>query len=341
MYRYIIFISIICWTNYLVGQEEKKKDLSVFDQARIYAFEENNFEKAINYTQEALNLSPKDSELSLFLAKLHFWSMDHSEASKVVEKVLDSNSHNYQAHKLNIDIFESQQLHHLAIEKINSALLNFPDDTQLRYRLAFNLSQDKRYSEAMDLTSELKDEDPKNEKVRKLHNEIKKKGSLNFLVAEYRHFFLDTKEQVLNFQTIQYGRNIKKTTILIGLASGKTNTTNKGLQYNLEMYNKLGEKYYSYVHFGFSGSDLFPTLRLNTAIYKSFSHNIEGSIYISLIQDNENSIRVVAPSLTKNFNNTSFTGSVNLINKSYENEATYRVRFRQYIVRNCIWQLFK
>lgn len=328
-----ITIIIFLIATQVAGQNTNLKsspELDVFQQAKVYAFEEENYTKALNYISEVIIDQPKNRELQLFKSRLLFWGMQHNNALVNIIEFLDENPLNLDAHNLLIDIYESQCLYDHAIEKCHAALYLIPDNLQLLFRLAYNQSQNEEYSEASKNCLFILEKDPHHKKAINLHKSIKSKLQQNFVVAEYRYFFLDTPEQSLNFYNIQYARKIKGTT-LIGIANMAKSYNDKGFQYNLEMYNDLGKKYYSYLHVGYSNSILLPELRMNAAIYKAMAYRMEGSIFLTIMKTDDQLIRVVSPSFTKNIGNSAFSITGNVINKSYDNELTYRARFRQYI----------
>jgi len=315
--------------TYMSGQSVVDNEQTIFQQARTYAFEDKNYEKAITLVQQETVKHPQDMELSLFLARLLFWNKQNLSAEKQTLTTLSATPDDYEVHKLLIDIYESQSMYEKSTAAIKNALVVFPEDKNLMYRLAYNLSKVEKFKYAKALTAKLLEDDPENAKLINLYKSIRTNSTKNFIFAEYRHHFLHTKEQLLNFKNLKYSRDINRTTLIAGISSGRS-IEHSGMQYSLEMYNDLGKKYYSYIHLAYSNSVLFPGYRLNSAIFKSFDHNIEGSVYISLIQSEGIPTRLVATSLTKNIKNSSFGGSVNVINKSFQNEITYRVRYRQY-----------
>jgi len=320
----------------LSGQTVKNSSVQVNDayqQARIYAFDEENYPKAIDYISEVLVQDPQNTEFQLFQNRLYFWGLQHEIALSNLNKFIEDNPHNLEAHNLLIDIYESQGIHNMAIEKCQTALKSVPQNLNLIFRLAYNQSQNEEFIEANNNCQFILSQDPSHKKAINLTKSIKPKLQKNFLITEYRYFFLDTPEQALNYYNLQYARKINRAT-LIGIVNMGKSFQDKGFQYVLEMYNDLGKEYYSYAHIGYSNSRLFPGLRINAAIYKAMSKRMEGSIFISILKSDDQLIRVLSPSLTKNIGKSAFTLTGNIINKSFKNEITYRARFRQYILNS-------
>jgi len=75
-------IKMLCFliSFQLSGQDFKEattQKLDVYQQAKVYAFEEENYTKAIDYISEALAEQPNNTELELFQYRLYFWGLQH------------------------------------------------------------------------------------------------------------------------------------------------------------------------------------------------------------------------------------------------------------------------
>lgn len=328
-------IQMLCFllSFQLSGQDFKEassQKLDVYQQAKVYAFEEENYTKAIDYISEALAKQPNNTELELFQYRLYFWGLQHELAQTNLTKFVQDNPSNLDAHNLLIDVFESRGLHKQAIKKCESALEVIPNNLNLIFRMAYNQSQNEEFIAADNNCQYILSKDPNHTKAINLRKTLKPQLEHNFLIAEYQYFFLDTPKQALNFYNLQYARRVKKTT-LIGKVNMAKSYIDKGFQYSLEMYIDLGKKYYSYSHISYSISDLFPELRINAAIYKAMANRMEGSVFITFIKADEQLIRVLSPSLTKHIGMSAFTLTGNIINEAYDTEITYRARFRQHV----------
>ena len=317
----------------LAQSTNSSNELNAFQQAKVYAFDEGNYPKAISYINELLTQEPSNADLELFLSRMYFWSTQHENAISSLTKFLKEHKLNIDAHNLLIDIYQSQGHYHKAIKGCQEAIDLFPENNDFVFRLAYNQSKIKDYKNAYANCKLVLEKDKEHQKALNLIESTKPHIQQNFILAEYRYFFLNTPDQALNFYNLQYARKVKNTTFIGMLNMGKS-LGKRGFQYNAEMYNKLGKKYYSYLHVGYSESTIFPDLRVNAAIYKAMPHDMEGSVFITLMKADGQYIRIISPSLTKNFGYSALSLTGNVISQSYETEITYRARFRQYISSN-------
>ncbi len=315
----------------MLSQSEQLSVYNTITEARRIATEEKDYTKAINLIHKRIEdeteVPTKDAEI--LAARFYFWNKQNLTAEVQTRKLLELYPDEYELHNLLIDIYESQKMYAKSTEAIKQALMLFPEDKKLMFRLAYNMNGNKEYRYAKVLTEKLLDEDPKNQKLKTLLNTIHVSSVKNFIFAEYRHHFLNEEQDKLNFQTIQYGRNFRESTFIGGFSSAKASSTS-GLQFFGEMYNKLNSKLYSYVHFAYSKSAMFPSFRLNSGLYRSLKYNMELSVYLSLIQQLEYT-RLVSLGLSKSINKSSFSATFNFINEAQHNDTSYRMRFRQYI----------
>lgn len=323
-------ILLIGFTCALSAQSATTQQNEAMKAARQLAFDNHDYDQAIDIIKTQLVQTPEDLEMNLFLSRVYFWSGKHENALNSIDTLLKLDANNYEAKVLRIDIYESSRQYARAGELIKKTLVDFPDNNELQFRLAYNYFLSENYKEAKDVIVVFLANNPDHIKGIDLDKQIAAKLRKNFVLASYQYFFLDDPEQSLNYQSIQYGRSFGKATIIGILNSGKSNA-GQGLQYGIEMYNDLGQKFYSYAHYSHSNSLLFPETKINLAIYKAMKFGTEASLFMSFLSIGETKIQVISPSLTKSINNTSLTGSLNIINKGFSNELTYRIRMRQHI----------
>ena len=323
-------ISLLLIASDLTAQTQVVQERDALEVAKQLAFSNRDYDKAIDIITTELVERPKDLEMNLFLSRVYFWSGKHQNALRSLDSISKIDANNFEAKVLRIDIYESSRQHIKASELIENTISDFPESNELFFRLAYNYFLSENYTKAKEAIVTFLQENKDHAKGQDLDKQISAKLRKNFVIGSYQYFFLDTPEQTLNFQSLQYARSFHGTTLIGMLNSGKS-SDGKGLQYGIEMYNDLGQKYYSYVHFSHSSSILFPKTRVSLAIYRSMKYNMEASIYLSFLSIGESQIQVISPSLTKSINNTSLTASVNIINKGFSNELTYRIRMRQHI----------
>ena len=268
----------------------------------------------------------------LYLARLYFWNRQMEPALENLDILFHTWPNDYQAHKLLIDIYESQNLYSSSHEKIQNALKIYPEDNKLRYRLAYNLYLQEKYEEARALTKSLVHSDPENKALKQLDSELASKLLNNFIQVEYRNFFLTQRDQRLDFQIYKYGRHFAKSTVIGQLISGRS-LDKRGLQTGLVLYKEIDKKTYSFFQVAYSTSDLFPDLRANAAVYLSMKKNFESSLFISYLKVNSDITTVLSPSVTKNIRRAALKATANIVNRDSKIELTYRLGYRQYLPR--------
>ena len=310
----------------LIGQEKTPID-TPYRQAQVLV-QNQQFNEAIEVIEQYAQTSVLDRDYELYLVRLYFWNKQSDIALEKLNNFLVTWPNDYQAHTLHIDIYESQDQYTLAYKQIQNAIALFPDDSKLKYRLAYNLYLQEDYEEAKKHTKVLVSAQPDNKYLTQLDSDLTSKLLKNFVQVEYRNYFLTQRDQRLDFQIYKYGRHIGKSTLIGQIISGRSNT-NRGIQTGLEYYRVIDKTTYSFFQIAYSPSELFPDLRINAALYFHLKRNFQSSFFISYLKVDQELTKVISPSLTKNIGLAAFSGTANIINRDSNIEVTYRVSYRQ------------
>ena len=325
----LLFLTSLIYSQASNGYGSEKSS-NIYETVRNLAFQQNDLAQALSLLDSEIIRHPKDLQLKIFKSKLYFWNNLNHEATTQLVKLLEINPDNYKAYNLLADIYETQGLFLIARDYLMTGLSYYHNDEQLLFRVAYNLQQTQEYKSALAYCKKVIKINDKNEKAISLKKVLDSKLNKNIIIAAYRNNFLNTTDQNLTFYNLQFGRKINKTTIIGGVQSTKTNQ-GSGLQYNLEMYNVLDDKFYTYVNFGFSNSTFFPTSKMSIAMYKTMNRNFEASFFLNLLKLEDATLRILAPSISKYHRNSMLTSTFNLISDGQETELTYRFRYRQFL----------
>ena len=101
---------------------------------------------------------------------------------------------------------------------------------------------------------------------------------------------------------VSYGRKTKLGTV-IARVNYVQRFGSDGLQYELDAYPKIGENFYGYLNYGFSGDGLFPNNRYGGELYHNFPNAFEGSIGFRLLDFGSSGVDIYTATFGKYIGN--------------------------------------
>ena len=148
------------------AQKQIPNDPRVFMLAGLMAEKSGNIPGAFEALQRSVSLAPDWGPGLLELALLHARQNQFAKAVETAEKVASLEPHNLQVLAGVVDIAHRAGHTEMAVRHLRRGLVLVPGDVQLRRLLARDLTQLQQFPEAVQLWSELLEQDPADTEAR-------------------------------------------------------------------------------------------------------------------------------------------------------------------------------
>ncbi|SDF76852.1 outer membrane protein, YaiO family [Pedobacter terrae] len=309
-------------------QQDEGKEV-LFEQAKKAAFDQKDYNKAIELTKRVLAKNPEVIEYTIFLGRLYTWSEKLDSARKTFRYVLEKMPAHEDATLAygNLEYWNSNPA--IALKIIEPGLRASPTSSSLLLLKARVLHSLNRAPEAGLVLSQLLKIDPKNSEARALANIIKEKSSLNKINLSYDYIYFDEQfEDPWQIASVGYARQTKLGAIGINLNYANRFNDN-GFQAELEAYPKISKTFYGYVSGAYSANKgVFPGYRASFSLFANLPSAFEGEVGVRFIHFSQtNTIYTLA--LGKYYKNylfnirTYLTPSKNNIAQAYSMNVRY------------------
>ena len=247
-----------------------------FLQARKESFENKNYSQAINLCNQALSIQPAYYDIAVFKGNLYSWMEQTDSARQVFQSVLAEQPSNKDA-LLAIALLEYRK-NHLpeALDYCNAGLQYYNHSNEFLLLKARTLSAQGKYKDAMAVNSEVLQSDSLNKDARALDNTLKDQSASNRIDVNYQYSYFDTKNKdPWHLGSIGYMRRLKS-----GSVNGTLNFANRfnnnGLQLELESYQHLSKRFYTYVEGAYALTDkVFPKYRGSFSLFANLPKSFE------------------------------------------------------------------
>ncbi|OYD45405.1 hypothetical protein CHU00_12230 [Sphingobacterium cellulitidis] len=311
------------------AQDSNLNSDELFQRARIEAFDNKDYPKAVNLAKVALAKSPDYTDISIFLGRLYTW-MDKIDSARIVFNQLDvkdvKDPDFYFAYG-SLEYWEDNYPQALTI--VNKGLLKDPKSMDLLLLKSKIANASKDYKSAKTTLDEILEIDPKNADARTLQIAIKEQVASNEVGINYNWMYFD-KQFDDNWHIL--GLSYKRGTP-IGSFIFRANLANKfgsnGTQFELEAYPRLSKMFYMYLGTGFSNSEgLFPKFRTAASLYANLPASFEAEVGFRQLKFTDN-VWMYTASIGKYYKNfwfnarTYLTPGENNISQSYAGTVRY------------------
>ena len=254
----------------------------MFKQARLAAFDDKDYVRAIALCQQALKKSPDYAEIRTFMGRLYTWSGQLPEAREQFSLVMKTDSTNKDALNAAADLEFWNDQPDQALIYCNTALRHYPTDSDLQLKKARILNALKLTTEAYAVVARLLQTHPDNADARALADRFKWAASKNMLSISYDYLYFDNKyndalhQSPWHLANIAYSRSTR-----LGSVTGQLNYANRfganGLQAEVDAYPHISKTFYSYLNVGLSGNEpVFPRFRAGFSLYANLPKGFEG-----------------------------------------------------------------
>jgi len=299
-----IFFSLNIFFSCLTGVLHAQVNTdSLFVQAKQYA-KSNDYAKAEKLCSDILAVK-EDGDVRFYLGLLYSWDGKYDDARKELKKVQETRpaSEEVILALANNELWSDNP--QAALDILNKALVNSPNNEEFLYLKAKALNNLKRYDEAIAVLEQLLKINPNNEKAKALLASIKVANMKNALMIDYIHDFVDNGT-MRHLAYLQYNRKTK-----IGTVIGRLNYANRfhteDLQLEADAYPSTGKHNYLYLNAGFSGAKLFPKYRFGAEFFQGLPKSFEASLGFRYLIFSSSDVNIYTGSVGKYWGNYWFS----------------------------------
>ncbi len=247
---------------------------TAFEKARELAFNKQR-KQAQDSLLFILTKYPDYLDIRSFLASTYSWDRNYKSARKEFSYVLKKNPKRKTdwIAAINNELWGKTPFN--ALELAANALEHYPDDADILYLRAKAEENSNNSEEALQTIKYLLITNPNNKKAEDYKTSLINALSFNTIgITSLVDLYSKNERDPMQYHTLKYGRQTK-----YGSITGKINYNRRfkktGIQYEVDMYPKITKGMYSYVSFGVSNTDLFPSVRYGAELYKSLPKGVE------------------------------------------------------------------
>jgi YaiO family outer membrane protein len=272
----IIFLCFITIQSY--SQDSTSSD-GLFQMARSAAFDEKNYPKAIELSKKALAISPRYTDIRIFLGRVYTWSDQYDSAKAAFEYVLDYSPENEDASAAYTDLEYRNDNNESALRIADNGLKHHPNSESLLVRKAKILYALRRYEESATVIDAILRLNKNNTEARALSERIREVRAKNRIGISYDFTSFDKQfADPWHIVSFDYGRQTR-----LGSFTARINYANRfkesGVQYEVDAYPRINKTFYSYLSFGYSGDvGVFPKYRAGASLYINLPESFEAEV---------------------------------------------------------------
>lgn len=261
----------------------------LYEKARSIAFEEEDYSRARDLIQQALQKQPNYTELWIFLSRLYAWDQLFDEARSELSSVLESSPENRDALAAVADVELWSGNYGEALEWSGKALALYPDAPEFiqRKALAYHglgdiSAAEKQYRQLLQIN-------PGHQRAKQYVGDVISKVLPNSATISFKHDQFTGDRDPWSFASFQYRRETS-----YGPVSFKTEYANRfssaGYQFSTDAWPVITEGLYANVSASFSRTNIYPNYRLGGSVYKTLPGGFETEAGIRYLNFNEDEV---------------------------------------------------
>lgn len=330
--RYIKLMALLLLiSNTAIAQDDLTPE-EIFRKARIAAYEEKDYSKAISLVKEAISKNPENTDYTVFLGRAYSWSGEADKAREIFDDVLQKQSRHEDAFVAYVSLEYWNQNHEKALDLVEDGLLVNSQSQELLLLKAKILRALKRYSEANTVINQLLKINPKLTEARSLGQSLISVAINNAIGARYDYVYFDKRfDDPWHLANIDYTRQTK-----IGLATARVNYANRfntgAAQFEIDLYPRFSNMFYAYINGGISDDRaIFPKYRTGFSLYANLPAAFEADAGFRQLNFINENIWIYTASIGKYYKNFWFNFRA-YITPSHSNVSqAYSLSGRYYI----------
>jgi YaiO family outer membrane protein len=277
------------------GQQKTNID-SLYSKAQEYA-KAKKYDKAEKICNDIL-LAGENGDARFYLGLLYSWDGRYDDARRELKAVHQTRpmSEEVVLARANNELWSDNPL--AALEILDKALAESPDNVEFLYLKAKALADLERYDEAIAVLEHLLKIDPANEKAKALLESLRIKRMKNALMLDYIVDFFDNQDP-WHLLYLQYSRKTPAGTFI-----GRTNYAYRfdddDFQVEADAYLNTGKSNYLYLNAGVSSAaKLFPELRTGAEWYQGLPKSFEASLGFRYLKFTSSDVMIYTGSIAK------------------------------------------
>ncbi|MGM0586903.1 MAG: YaiO family outer membrane beta-barrel protein [Bacteroidota bacterium] len=248
----------------------------LFSEARTLAYD-GKTERARVLLGEALKRAPEYTDVRLFLGRTYAWDGSYSKAREIYLQIINKHPEHQQTWLALAQVELWSKRYQEVLKLTGKASRKFPEDPDLVYLKAQALMALERFDEAQQVRAQLASLDPTHDKLDALRDQILHETQRNVISWITNGDFFSEYYDAGYETRLQYERKADWGAI-IGRINMASRFDQQGVQPELDMYPKLGDRMYAYLNYGYSGSDLYPQHRMGGELFRSNANGMEYSV---------------------------------------------------------------
>jgi len=299
----LVLFFFLSLSSYLKAQTTDE----LFKDARDAAFNGKQYDKAKRFALQALQKSPNDAEIEVFLGRVYAWNNQYDSARYHFSKILDNGATNEDASIAYAALEYWADHYEAAIKVCDQGLAAYPSSEALLLRKAKSLNGEKKTKEAGAITNQLIKTDPQDKAAAGLAMSMRDATAVNKISLNYDYTYFNKEfEKPWQLASISYGRYTE-----FGSVIARVNVANRfgenGIQGELDAYPRINKIFYCYVNFGYSGNvGVFPNVRAGFSLYANLPKSFEAEAGIRYLYFTSTTV-IYTFSIGKYYKNFLFT----------------------------------
>ncbi|WP_419213456.1 YaiO family outer membrane beta-barrel protein [Maribacter sp. X9] len=287
-YNIALLIALLLNAMSTMAQTSMGTD-ELYTAARVSAFEEDDYPKAISLIKQAIAKSPDYLEINIFLGRLYTFTDSLPEARMIFDKVLQKEKGHEEASLAygNLEYWNSDSKK--ALEIVNTGLEVHKGSESLGILKAKILKDLQRYEEARTVLDNLLKANPKLTEARGLIGSINSSSAKNAMGIGYEYVYFDKRfDDPWHLSNIDYTRQTK-----LGSFATRINYANRfrtdGMQLEVDAYPRISDLFYSYLSAGISDNGgIFSKYRAGFSLYANLPYAFEADAGFRFLAFNQN-----------------------------------------------------
>lgn len=258
------WVLFLCLTHSLCAQNTPDQ---LFANAKELA-KKQSYNEAIAIVNQLVTLAPENKDYTFYLARLYFWNKNTAQAKVLLLSALKEVPLNSELLQFWIQLENHSANYQQVLDLATRGLKEFPADAPIYLFQQANashlLQKDK---EALLILDQITPKDTNYKEAEYLKMTILQAKKNKISIGYLNTSFLKPAATSFQFTTLDYQYNLARNALIARLNYG--NMYNKtALQFEVDLYPKIGKKSYFYLNAGYSNaSTIFPTLRLGAEFY--------------------------------------------------------------------------
>lgn len=332
-YLTLLFLTIAY--NPLMAQRSRSSD-ELFQEARSAAFQQKNYQVAVDLAKQGLQISPDYNDIRVFIGRVYTWWKKPDSARIYFEELLIGHP-NYEdgiSAYADLEYWNDNPAKSLLI--CEKGLKFHPQSSVLLFKKAKALIDLKRFAEANITLFDVLKNDPDNSEARSLLEKIKGQSAKNKIGISYDFVNFDKQfSDPWHIVSLDYSRNTNA-----GTFTGRVNYGNRfktgALQFEADAYPTISKTFYAYLNAGFSNKNgVFPQVRSGASLFANLPQAFEAEAGLRYLYFSDPTW-IYTASLGKYFKNywfnlrTYLTPSNHSVSNSYALTARYYFKGTDY-----------